>query len=110
MATATMKSAPPMEIASDDKSAVAVGSTSIAAASSESASVDASPNKKRAAADDTPSMPKAAAAKALSSLKVPKAKKQSQYVRFKSLLLQETKKGGDEEAIKNITQTAKDGE
>ena len=55
-------------------------------------------------------MPKAAAAKALSSLKAPKAKKQSQYVRFKSLLLQETKKRGDEEAIKNITQTAKDGE
>ena len=109
MATATMKSAPPMEIASDDKSAVAVGSTSVAAASSASTEVT-SPNKKRPAADDTPSMPKAAAAKALSSLKVPKAKKQSQYVRFKSLLLQDAKKGGDDDTVKGITQIAKDGE
>lgn len=69
---------------------------------------DESSNKKRAAESPTPSIDKVTAAKTLSSLKVPpKQKSQSQYVRFKSLMLKEAKSSGDKETSDNITKVAK---
>ncbi|KAL7555164.1 hypothetical protein ACHAWF_018822 [Thalassiosira exigua] len=78
-------------------------------ASTESSRRTDSPNKKRPAECSTaPSMTKAAATKALSSLYSPAKKKQSQYVRFKALLLKDAKDRGDTETIENITKVAKD--
>lgn len=82
-----MKPTPPMGIA-----------TAAASASS----------KRPAESPAAPAMTKAAAAKALSSLKTPKLKSQSQYVRFKSLVLKDAKDRGDTETSGNITKVAKD--
>ena len=55
-----------------------------------------------------PSMDRAASAKAVQSLVPPKnPKKQSQYVRFKSIMLKDVKAKGDKEAVKDITNRGK---
>jgi len=55
-----------------------------------------------------PSMDRAASAKVVQSLVPPKnPKKQSQYVRFKSIMLKDVKAKGDKEAVKDITNLGK---
>ena len=74
--------------------------------------VSQSPSKKRAAESPaSPSMTLAAAKKTLSSLKLPskgKGATQSEYVRFKSLLLKDAKARGDKDTTDNITKIAKE--
>eukprot|EP00984_Skeletonema_dohrnii_P019072 scaffold9061_cov140-Skeletonema_dohrnii-CCMP3373.AAC.1 len=86
-------------------------STPAATASIPSA-VSQSPSKKRAAESPaSPSMTLAAAKKTLSSLKLPskgKGATQSEYVRFKSLLLKDAKARGDKDTTDNITKIAKE--
>jgi hypothetical protein len=80
------------------------------------ASDDISPDSKRSSQDMDlaasitpmasimPSMDRAVSAKAVQSLVPPKnPKKQSQYVRFKSIMLKDVKAKGDKEAVKDIT-------
>lgn len=90
----------------ESKSAATAAEMSIPAAVSESPT-----SKKRAAESPaSPEMSLEAAKKTLAGLKVPQAKgaTQSEYVRFKSLLLKDSKARGDKDTTDNITKIAKE--
>lgn len=87
----------------------AAAAPSPAAFATGGASSVASSGQKRPADSPAPTMTKQAAAKVINSLVPPKKiKNQSQYVRFKALLLKDAKDRGDTETAGNITKAAKD--